>query len=270
MPELPEVETVRRTLKEVLVSETITDVSMIYPKLVQHDSFWFLNRICHQTIRDLKRKGKYLIFILDQDAMLIHLRMEGKFFIKDVNYPILKHEHIIFKFESGKELRYHDVRKFGTIHLYPLETYEKASPLARIADEPKDIDIESFYQRIHKKQITIKQALLDQTLISGLGNIYVDETLFKSRIHPERKSNQLSKTEVQTIIVSAEAVLQKAVELGGTTIRSYTSSLGVTGRFQNELHVHMKKGEPCPICQTPIVKIKVGGRGTYVCPECQT
>lgn len=270
MPELPEVETVRRTLKEVLMSKTIKRVSLFYPKLVQHDPQWFSDQICHQTIRDIKRKGKHLIFILDHDAMLIHLRMEGKFFIKDDSYPILKHEHIVFTFESGQELRYHDVRKFGTIHLHALENYESIPPLSKIAPEPKDIDVQSFYQLLVKKQITIKQALLDQTLISGLGNIYVDETLFKSRIHPTRKTNQLSYEEVKIILKSANEVLQKAVELGGTTIRSYTSSLGVTGRFQNQLHVHMKKGEPCPICQTPIIKMKVGGRGTYVCPECQT
>jgi len=201
--------------------------------------------------------------------MIIHLRMEGKFFIKQKGEPIQKHEHIVFKFESGRELRYHDVRKFGTIHLLPLNTYEHEKPLSNVADEPKDLDISLFHQKLMKKNITIKQALLDQTLIAGLGNIYVDETLFKSGIHPNRKTNQLNQEEVELIIKSAHDVLTKAVELGGTTIRSYTSSLGVTGRFQNELHVHMKKGEPCPICHTPIIKIKVGGRGTYVCPECQ-
>ncbi|MDX9692295.1 MAG: DNA-formamidopyrimidine glycosylase [Acholeplasmataceae bacterium] len=269
MPELPEVETVRRTLLNVIKHEKIIDTTLIYSKIVHMDPASFQEAIKNQVIRDLKRKGKYLIFILDRHAMIIHLRMEGKFFIK-TDEEILKHEHIIFTFESGKQLRYHDVRKFGTIDLVPLHAYETSYPLTQIGDEPKDIHPQTFYQIIKKKHISIKQALLDQKIIAGLGNIYVDETLFLSHIHPTRKTDEISLLEATLIIESAQKVLEKAIELGGTTIRSYTSSLGVHGRFQNELNVHMKKGEPCPICNHTIIKIKVGGRGTYVCPQCQS
>jgi formamidopyrimidine-DNA glycosylase len=268
MPELPEVETVRRTLESVIQGDEIIAVDCIYSKLITSDLEAFKKNIIHQKIIRIDRMGKYLIFILTDYAMIIHLRMEGKFFIKK-DEQIMKHEHVIFHLKSGKTLRYHDVRKFGTITLHSLSDYLTIYPLSELGKEPKDLNIESFYQAIHKKGIAIKSALLDQHIISGLGNIYVDETLFLSKIHPERPASAITKKEAESLLDSAKKVLSKAVELGGTTIRSYTSSLGVSGRFQNELNVHMRKGEPCPICQTPIIKLKVGGRGTYVCPKCQ-
>jgi formamidopyrimidine-DNA glycosylase len=268
MPELPEVETVRRTLELAIQGETIDHVVAIYPKLITTPLDDFLTQIKNQTILKLDRMGKYLIFLTDDYALIIHLRMEGKFFIK-TDEPILKHEHVIFMFKSGKELRYHDVRKFGTITLLPKASYLESYPLNELAPEPKDLKPEVLFNKLKHKTIEIKAALLDQHIVSGLGNIYVDETLFYSKIHPTRPSSSITYDEVEKIVQSAIYVLEKATSLGGTTIRSYTSSLGVHGRFQNELQVHMKKGEPCPICQTPIIKMKVKGRGTYVCPNCQ-
>jgi formamidopyrimidine-DNA glycosylase len=268
MPELPEVETVRRTLELAIQGETIDHVVAIYPKLITTRLEDFLTKIKDQTILKLDRMGKYLIFLTNDYALIIHLRMEGKFFIK-TDDPILKHEHVIFKFKSGKELRYHDVRKFGTITLLPKDSYLESYPLNKLALEPKDLKPEVLYNKLKSKSIEIKAALLDQHIISGLGNIYVDETLFRSHIHPTRPASSLTFKDVEKILKAAIDVLEKATSLGGTTIRSYTSSLGVHGRFQNELMVHMKQGEPCPICQTRIIKMKVKGRGTYVCPNCQ-
>jgi formamidopyrimidine-DNA glycosylase len=268
MPELPEVETVRRTLALALIGEKIRSVDLIYPKIVQGNKNEFQEHIKDQTIQDIHRMGKYLIFILDRHVMIIHLRMEGKFFIKQ-NEEVKKHEHVIIHFESGKELRYHDVRKFGTIDFLPIQTYLNEPPLIHLGKEPKDIELGSFYQKLQSKKVVIKVALLDQHIIAGLGNIYVDETLYLAKIHPTRVSNSITKHEAKKIVDAAIRVLDKAVLLGGTTIRSYTSSLGVHGRFQNELNVHLKKGEPCKICQTEIIKMRVGGRGTYVCPKCQ-
>ncbi len=268
MPELPEVETVRVTLEGQISNQTILGIDDYYSKLITNDLAWFKKEIQNQTIHRIDRMGKYLIFILDDYAMIIHLRMEGKFYIK-TSEPILKHEHIVFNFATGTTLRYHDVRKFGTITLKSLDTYLNEYPLSALGKEPKNLDALEFYEAIHKRNITIKQILLDQHIIAGLGNIYVDETLFLSRIHPTRKANTITKDEAKKLIKSATKVFEKAILLGGTTIRSYTSSLGVHGRFQNELNVHMKKGEPCPVCQTEIIKMKVGGRGTYVCPKCQ-
>jgi len=268
MPELPEVETVRRTLKAHILNETITSVELFFPKMIHMNEDQFKEKLKGQTIHDIKRMGKYLIFILDDDALIIHLRMEGKFFIKE-NEEKDKHEHVIMTFKSGRTLRYHDVRKFGTFDLLPLDQYMDCSPLNKLAREPKDLSLYTFYDKIKHKNLEIKPCLLDQTIISGLGNIYVDETLFHARIHPLRKGKDIQIEEAKRILDAAVKVLDEAVLLGGTTIRSYTSSLGVHGRFQLKLQVHMKKDEPCPICQTKIIKMKVKGRGTYVCPNCQ-
>ncbi len=268
MPELPEVETVRRTLAEQIVGKTIKDVSILYEPIIHHDLDDFKHRLIGQMILRLERYGKHLVFILNEDALIIHLRMEGKFFIKK-DEPLDKHEHIMFGFGDGITLRYHDVRKFGTMHLKSLSQYKETYPLNVLGPEPKDADPITIYHKLHQKKIPIKTALLDQHIISGLGNIYVDETLFLSKINPTRRTDKLTKKEVTSLVESATKVLDKAVQLGGTTIRSYTDSLGVHGRFQNELNVHTKVGEPCPICGTTIVKTKVGGRGTYACPTCQ-
>ena len=269
MPELPEVETVRRTLLNLIKDAKIIDVSFDYEPMIKMDGFEFTEKVTGQIIHDIKRYGKYLVFILDEDAMIMHMRMEGKFYVKPYDEPISKYEHVIFGLDDGRDLRYHDTRKFGTIHLISLATYESIYPINNLGKEPKDIDGKDFYKAIHHRNSPIKVSLLDQHLIAGLGNIYVDETLFLSRIHPNRTSSSITDKEAKNLIESATKVLDKAIQLGGTTIRSYTSSLGVHGRFQNELNVHTKEGEPCPICGQKIIKIKVGGRGTYVCPKCQ-
>lgn len=268
MPELPEVETVVQTLKPLLIKETITAIKILFPKMIKTDLDVFQTKPIGQTIHDIHRKGKFIIVELDTDVLIFHLRMEGKFFIKK-DEPFDKHEHLVLHLSSGRTLRYHDFRKFGTAHLLPIETYLEVPPLNQVGPEPKAIDPHQYYLMIKDSKRPIKAILLDQTKMSGLGNIYVDETLFQARIHPERKAVDLKEKEVVNIVLAARDVLAKAVALGGTTIRSYTSSLGVHGRFQNELKVHTKAGEPCPLCGTPIIKIKVTGRGTYVCPKCQ-
>ncbi|MBN2268171.1 MAG: DNA-formamidopyrimidine glycosylase, partial [Acholeplasmataceae bacterium] len=186
MPELPEVETVRVTLENEIKGEVITYVDAHYSKIITNNLEWFLKEIQQQTIKRIDRMGKHLIFILDNYAMIIHLRMEGKFYIKEDTEPLEKHEHIVFHFQSGRNLRYHDVRKFGTITLLDKTTYLDQYPLNVLGKEPKDINIKFFFSTLQRRKITIKQALLDQHLIAGLGNIYVDETLFLSAIHPQR------------------------------------------------------------------------------------
>ncbi len=269
MPELPEVETVRRTLLNLVKGCKIVDVTFDYEPMIKTDSKSFMNKIKNQTINDIERYGKYLVFILDQDAMIMHLRMEGKFYVKTAKQLYLPYEHVIFTLDDERQLRYHDTRKFGTIHLLPKDKYKDVYPLSDLGVEPWDIDPTDFYKNVHKRQTAIKNVLLDQHVISGLGNIYVDETLFLSGVKPTRKACKVTKKEAIKLIESARLVLEKAIFLGGTTIRSYTSSLGVHGRFQNELNVHTREGKPCPVCGHIIKKIKVGGRGTYVCPICQ-
>ncbi len=272
MPELPEVETVRKTLYNLILNRKIESIDVHYSKIIKDLSVSeFSNKLVGKTLLDIKRYGKYLIFIMDDIALISHLRMEGKYFIKDQQESIEKHEHIIFNFTDGTSLRYHDVRKFGTMDLRKIAEIYTTNPIKKLGLEPLDtlMNVEYLKGKLHKKGIAVKTCLLDQHIFTGLGNIYVDEVLFLCKLNPELKAFNLTDNDYLNIIENSRKVLNKAISLGGTTIRSYTSSLGVTGRFQNELNVHTKKGEPCTICNTIIEKTRVNGRGTYYCPSCQ-
>ncbi len=273
MPELPEVETVRQILRKNILGYKIRDVDVFYEKMIHGvNAQLFIENLKGQTLNEIQRYGKYLVFIFDDIAMISHLRMEGRYYLKDLDFPREKHEHIIFYFTNDQTLRYQDTRKFGTMELVLIDQVKNNPGIAKLGPEPiqSDIDVDQVYKKIKHRKQAIKTVLLDQTVMAGLGNIYVDETLFMSRIHPEKQSNMLRKKDVKKIVISSKKVLEKAIDLGGSSIRTYTSSLGVTGRFQNELYVHTREGEPCKICETTIVKTKVGGRGTYYCPTCQT
>ncbi len=272
MPELPEVETVKNTLKNLITGKEIRDIDIFYSKMIRNATeSEFKITFMGKTIKDIDRYGKYLIFLFDDIALISHLRMEGKYFIKDIDLPREKHEHVIFYFTDGTTLRYNDTRKFGTYDICEIKDIYTNSPISKLGYEPfeKEVTFNYLQNKLQKKSIAIKSSLLDQTILTGLGNIYVDEVLFLSKIHPETQSNKLTKRNIQDIIKYSREVLNKAIKLGGTTIRSYTSSLGVTGRFQNELLIHMRKDEACYTCGTTIDKIKVNGRGTYYCKECQ-
>lgn len=272
MPELPEVETVRNTLKYQILGKTITNVKIYYDKMFYPNKESF-QKLVNQTFRDIKRYGKYLFFIFDDYIVISHLRMEGKFFIK-TNEPVNKHEHIVFTLNNNQTLRYHDTRKFGTMKILNTSNYEDAlnePEIKKLGPEANDpaLTKEMLYQKLSKQNVPIKTALLNQENICGLGNIYVDEVLFLSKIHPETKAKNITLNDTQKIVENSKITLEKAIKAGGTTIRSYTSSLGVTGLFQLELYVHTKAGQKCPKCDTIIKKITVGGRGTYFCPTCQ-
>jgi len=271
MPELPEVETVRATLEPKIAGKRIQTVTIRYEKMVEGDAAAFAKQLTGRTIRSIGRIGKYLFFHLDDGVFVSHLRMEGKYFLKDSMDPYDKHEHLILSFEDGTDLRYHDTRKFGTVEWISLDGIPAYRERHKIAFEPLEEGFsgEAFAKRLKQTARMIKPVLLDQSVVAGLGNIYVDEVLFRARLHPETRANRLTKKKALEVADHARDVLSEATRLGGTTIRSYVSSLGVTGRFQNELSVHGRKGEPCPVCQSAIVKTTVGGRGTYYCPVCQ-
>ena len=267
MPELPEVETVKRVLKRQLIGLQITDIKINYEKMILNDINYFKNKIINKTFKDIKRKGKALIFEFEDAFLVSHLRMEGKYFYKEDNEPILKHEHIVFYLNNKMTLRYHDTRKFGIMVLKENVDLYTTPPLSLIGPEPWDINVGALYNILLKTHIPIKTALLDQQIMSGLGNIYVDEVLFLAKINPHRIASNVTEVDVENIIKYSKEVLSKSIEYGGTTIRSYTSSLGVSGNYQQFLLVHTK--EICPVCKLNIIKDKTNGRGTYYCSNCQ-
>ena len=263
MPELAEVETVRRTLIKKILKKKIINIKVIYQKIIDNDINFFVENLLNDEFISVNRKGKWLIFETNKFYMLSHLRMEGKYFIKGCNEDISKHEHVIFTFEDDTTLRYHDVRKFGKMKLINKEDLETCEELKKLGYEPLDkrLTKEYLYNKINDKNISIKTILLDQTIISGLGNIYVDEVLFLASINPIR--------ECEEIIEAANKIIPKAILEGGTTIKSYTSSLGVIGNYQNFLLVHKRENLPCKNCQSLIKRIKINGRSTYYCKNCQ-
>ena len=270
MPELPEVETVKNGLIKKVKGLKITDCRIRWNGIIAYpEPTKFINEIKNQTINDILRRGKILMFILDDYYLTSHLRMEGKYFIKDKTEALSKHDHVIFTLSNNKELRYNDTRKFGKMHLVKKDELDK-TPIAKLGKEPWDKDLTVTYlkDKLNKKK-AIKTLLLDQSIITGIGNIYADEILFLSRISPETYGKDLTKKNLEDIIINTQNVLSKAIELGGTTIHTYTSVDGITGLFQQELLVHGKKDLPCPNCNTTIKKIEVNGRGTYYCPNCQ-
>lgn len=270
MPEIAEVRTVARTLKEKIVGKKINKIDFIYDKIINEDLNCFSEHVLNKTIEDIKTVGKYLIFNLGEYSLVSHLRMEGKYFIKPINEEIVKHEHIIFYLDDIS-LRYHDTRKFGRMFTCLTSEVMKTKELSKLGYEPNDDKLTEnyLYNKIHKKNIAIKTLLLDQTIINGLGNIYVDEVLFASNINPSRLGSKITKNECNQIIKNSKEITDLATNLGGTTIRSYTSSLGVYGSYQEHLKVHTKVNQKCQVCGTTILKTRVGGRGTYYCPKCQ-
>ena len=268
MPELPEVETVVRTLEAQLGNVTIDDVQVYWRNIIDQDLDEFY-KIKNQTILEYQRYGKYLIFKCNDVSLICHLRMEGKFYILETDIPYDKHVHVIFKLNNNKYLQYHDTRKFGKMCIIPNELVtqyfiDKNLGLDAINE---NIDYKELYKKWHPKKITLKKMLLDQSFLAGIGNIYADEICFSCALDPTSKVYDLSKKDFENIVFHTKRILNGAIKSGGTTIRSYTSSLGVNGLFQLKLKVHNQKY--CQVCQTEIKKIVCDGRGTYRCVKCQ-
>lgn len=271
MPEKPEVITVSKSLTPRLIGKTITGCNVYWDNIIAYPSVLeFKKNVIGQTIKNISTRGKFIVLDTDKYKLLIHLRMEGKFVFRNLDDEIAKHEHVEFIIDDKISFRYCDVRKFGKMYLLDKTTADSSKPLSELGYEFDDLALTKnyLYDNIHKKKLPIKTVLLDQSIIAGIGNIYDDEILFKSGISPLRRSCDVNLDECEKIIDNTKVVLHKAIELGGTTIRTFTSSEGVHGRFQNELLVH-GNNDICPVCGTKILKIKVGGRGTYYCPKCQ-
>ena len=271
MPELPEVETVRRGLEKLILGKKITIIDIRYPKMIKTDLDQFQKELPGQVVKSMGRRGKYLLFYLIDKVLISHLRMEGKYFYYPDQVPERKHAHVFIHFEDGGTLVYEDVRKFGTMELLSLELLEAYFVSKKLGPEPteQDFDLEIFRGALKKSKKPIKSHLLDQTLVAGLGNIYVDEVLWRAKVHPSRTSKSLSAQEARKVHDQTIEVLGQAVEKGGSTIRTYTNAFGEDGTMQDFHQVYDKAGQACSRCGSIIEKIQLGGRGTHFCPKCQ-
>ena len=271
MPEKPEVVTVSKNLKKELLGRKIVSCNVYWDNIIAYPSVdEFKKNIVNQVINDIKTRGKFIYVELNNDALLMHLRMEGKFLFRNKGDILGKHEHVEMILDDNRSFRYMDVRKFGKMYLISKNEVYNKKPLSELGLEYDDDNLTSkyLYQKIHSKKLPIKTVLLDQSIITGIGNIYANEILYLAKINPKRSACKISLKDCENIIKYTKDVFDKAILLGGTTIRSFTSSEGVHGNFQQELFVHGKDGSTCS-CGNIIKKIVVGGRGTYYCPKCQ-
>lgn len=272
MPEKPEVITVAKKLSLKLIGREITNVKVLWDNIIEGITpDEFCKKLKGEKILKIDTRGKWIVFHLTDFLLLTHLRMEGKFLYRKKEDEIGKHEHVIITLDNDLELRFQDVRKFGKMRIIPKVNPEEYEPFLSLGLEAWDKKLTPDYlmDKYKKKSLPIKSVLLDQSIITGIGNIYADEILFLSRLNPLTPAKTLNEENLKSIIKNTIITLDKAIIEGGTTIRSYTSEEGVSGLFQNSLLVHSKENEECSICKTKIVKIRVGGRGTYYCPECQ-
>jgi len=271
MPELPEVETVKNLLNKIVPGRTIKSIDVLRSSNIEGDPTIFVNSLIGETYHNVTRIGKFLIFHLSNNLVIIsHLRMEGKYYEYDEGEDNSKYARIVFHLDNNKKLIYDDSRCFGFMKLADEDSYLLDKGLAKLGPEPFVVsDVTPIYKKAQKLRIPIKSALLSQELITGLGNIYVDETLYASSIHPHTPTYLISKNDWKTIIKSASEVMNKAIQMGGSTIKSYHPGKDIDGNFQNELKIYGKAGEICPICGKKFRFITTGGRGTTFCPSCQ-
>ena len=270
MPELPEVETVRKSLEKLYLNKTIDHVEILLPRMILSDMETFIKLTKDATFTSFGRIGKYLLLNLDNDHTIIsHLRMEGKYIKRSKNENINKHTRVVFHLKNGDRMCYDDSRSFGIMKLVETSNVLKEKEIAKLGPEPFSISLDDLYSKLQKDKGEIKAALLNQDIMTGLGNIYVDEVLYKSKINPYRKSSTLSYQEVETVLNYSIETLNHAIELGGSTVSSYHPEKGVDGRFQNELVCYGKANTKCPRCLSLLRKDKLQGRGTTYCPKCQ-
>ena len=270
MPELPEVETVKNLLTPIVKDRTITAIDIYRDRQVDGDVESFKRTLIGKTFLSISRVGKYLIFHLNDDIVMIsHLRMEGKYFEYLESEPDSKYARVVFHFDNNHKLCYDDSRTFGVLKLSTEATYMNDPGLAKLGPEPWDADVETIFKRCKKNNKAIKTAILDQTLITGLGNIYVDETLYASNIHPHTPARLVTKEEWKKILDNASRILRRAIELGGSTIKSYHPGKDIDGNFQTEIKIYGNKDATCPICGKTFLFNKTNGRGTTYCPGCQ-
>ena len=269
MPELPEVETVARTLSPEIKGERIVSLTCFREKNIVNPYEEFVNGVAGKNFEGVSRRAKYLIFKLAPSGYILsHLRMEGRYFYEEEGSPSRKHDILSYHLSNGYRLVYCDTRKFGRIaYLENEESLQKA--LGKLGPEPFSLSSEEFHNRLSLIHKPIKEAIMDQSVIAGIGNIYADESLFKAKIHPQSRACSLSEGECEALLSSIKTILQEAIDLGGSTVKSYHPKEGVSGRMQNELLAYGKSDKPCPNCGAKLKRIALNGRGTTYCPLCQ-
>jgi formamidopyrimidine-DNA glycosylase len=268
MPELPEVETVVRALRGPLVGQTILEIRNYWPKQISPDLAEFQARIHGKQIKAVDRRAKYIVISLSGDeTLIIHLRMSGHLSVVDKNEPPQKHVHTIFTLANGQELRFRDPRKFGRVYLVK----DREKILGKLGPEPleRDFTVDVLTQRINGRNRQLKPLLLDQTIIAGIGNIYADEAAFDASLHPERRVSSLTLEEITALHQAIQKVLALGVEREGASISQYIKPDGTKGEMQDAVKVFRRTGQPCYHCGTPIERIRLGGRSTHFCPNCQ-
>ena len=288
MPELPEVEVVKRSLESKIINSIIKKVQINDHKLRYKVKREIVKKLTGKKIKKIKRRSKFLIFEINKTyLMLVHLGMTGKFFLEDRNkkkfktsfYYFLdyqkdqKHNRVIFFLSKNRKLIYNDVRKFGFIKLYKLSDYIRISHLKNLGPEPleKKWNFKYFKNYIVNKKRNIKNILMDQRFVSGLGNIYVNEILFLSGVRPCSEVKELKDFKIKKIIKNSKMILKKSIKLGGSTIKDFSSENGKKGVFQEHLKIYGRKGKKCSNvdCNTNIVRIVISNRATFFCKKCQ-
>ena len=276
MPELPEVETVRAGLEKHVVGKKITSVKQLHPRALRSDSLNKLSIFKGAKVKAVKRRGKFMWIEFDRPEVLVaHLGMSGQFKIQKADSEIESHLRANFQLSNGKEMRFIDQRTFGWLAVDQLNdgVPRLVSHIAKDLFDP-DFDKKLVVQKIGKKRAQIKKAILDQELLSGIGNIYADEALWYARVHPEAIAADLTSTQILNVITAAQKVMRKALSVGGTSFDAlYINVNGESGYFGRSLAVYGREGEPCRRsrkCGGEIIRIAFANRSSRLCPACQT
>lgn len=272
MPELPEVETVRRVLEPQLSGRRVIKAAAARPEVIVRPE---LPEFCRFTesavIMGMGRRGKFLLFYLDNGAVLIlHLRMTGQLICVPADFPVRRHTHVAFSLDNGMELRFIDTRRFGRLWLARPGEEDTFSGIGRLGPEPFDGEFGAGYlqKKLGGRAITVKQGLLDQSVVAGIGNIYADEALFEAKICPRTPANKMSKGKWARLAAASRLALGRAVEGNAVTPEEYLAGEGAEYRH-NDFFVYGREGEACRLCGTAIERVKIGGRSSFYCPKCQ-
>lgn len=271
MPELPEVETVVRGLRRTITGQTITRVEINNSERISPDKKRFTALMAGQTVAGVRRRGKNILIDLSGGLTLwVHLKMTGHFYYRPASDAIEKHDHLIFHLaDNGHNLRFNDYRRFGRLRIFPTADIMMQKGLVELGPEPLEISADGFVNLLKSRSRMIKPALLDQTLIVGIGNIYADESLYLSRLHPRRLTDTISTAKIRQLHGHLQEILNRAIRLMGTSVDTFTGLNGRPGRYQKYLLAYGREGEPCGYCGKPIRREKIGSRSAHFCPRCQ-